>query len=116
MGAGIAEDMQQILAVTFLADIAHARRDPSRIEAELAGAGGAQEVEEFVGFCSGAHGTILSIRLGRYECSDSQMAGKRIRLSRHKSLRHFYVALGRIVSVFISRSLGCRHRLTGRES
>jgi hypothetical protein len=62
MGAGIAEEMQQILTVAFLADIAHARRDPSRIEAELAGAGGAQEIEEFIGFCSGAHG--LSFQSG----------------------------------------------------
>ena len=52
----IAENMNQILAVPLLADIAHARRDASRIEAELTGASGAQEVKKFIGFCSGAHG------------------------------------------------------------
>ncbi|MDP3136712.1 MAG: hypothetical protein Q8N17_10340, partial [Burkholderiaceae bacterium] len=69
MRPGIAENMHQILAVAFLADIANARRDPSWIEAELAGAGGTQEIEEFIGFCGGAHAVILSLRLYCCECS-----------------------------------------------
>jgi hypothetical protein len=71
MRPGIAEDMHQILAVPFLADITHARRNPPWIEAELAGTGGPQEIEEFIGFAGSAHGKILSLRRGRYTGSAS---------------------------------------------
>ena len=96
--------------------ITHARRDASWSESNMAGAGGAQEVEEFIGFCSGAHGAILSLGRSRGECSSGQRAAKRIRLYRLKSLRHFYAGVARIISVYIRRSLGCSRWLTGRES
>ena len=60
--AGIAENMNQILAVTFLADVAHARGNSSWIEQELSCAGGAQEIEKLIGLCSIAHEAILSVR------------------------------------------------------
>jgi hypothetical protein len=81
MGAGVTENMNQILAMTFLADIAHARRDPSGIKTELPGTRSTKNIEEFIGFCSGAHKPVLSLTVGRCECSDGEIAAQSIRHS-----------------------------------
>lgn len=71
MRTGIAKDMHEVLAMPFAPDIAHARRNAPWIEVVLAGAGGAQDVEEFIDF-RWAHRSILSFRHSRCACNDGQ--------------------------------------------
>src|SRR5450759_4456824 len=77
MGAGIPEDVNEVIPMALLADIAHSRRNPPRIEAKLAGTRRAEGVEEFIDFQSG-HRSILSFRYYHYDCNDGQLVIKSI--------------------------------------
>ena len=61
MGTCITKDMNEVLAMPLLADIAHSCSHTPGVEAELAGACRAQDVEQFIGFCS-AHWSSLSLK------------------------------------------------------
>ena len=61
MGAGIAEDLNNILPLLLGADITHARGNSPGVKSELTGARRTQDVEKFVDFRR-AHRSILSFK------------------------------------------------------